>query len=51
VSGIQARQAGAGELTADPTDPAGEPVHAAGAAAPTSVPPPAGRPGDVAGRS
>jgi hypothetical protein len=49
VSGIQARQAGAGELAGAPVDDADETVHAAenaaGAAAPTSVPPPAGRPG------
>jgi EmrB/QacA subfamily drug resistance transporter len=42
LSGIQARQAGAVEPAADP---AGTAERAAGNAAPTSVPPPAGRPG------
>jgi hypothetical protein len=45
-SGIQARQAGAGELTGDEPDQA---AQAVGAAAPTSVPAPAGRPGDTQG--
>ncbi|MFD2090019.1 MDR family MFS transporter [Blastococcus deserti] len=43
-SGIQARQE-AGTPAED--DAAGQAVHAAGTAAPTSVPPPAGRPGDA----
>jgi EmrB/QacA subfamily drug resistance transporter len=48
-SGIQARQAGAGELTADDTTNSPEQaVQAVGAAAPTSTAPPAGRPGDSA---
>lgn len=46
-SGIQARQEEAG--TPPPDDEAGQVVHAAGTAAPTSVPPPAGRPGDARG--
>ncbi|MGY2128855.1 MDR family MFS transporter [Blastococcus sp. SYSU DS0617] len=46
-SGIQARQGeAAGTATSDPGDPAEEAVEAVGAAAPTSVPPPVGRPGD-----
>jgi EmrB/QacA subfamily drug resistance transporter len=44
VSGIQARQAAA---AGDPQDTAEQAVHAAGAAAPTSTPPPVGRPGDA----
>ncbi|TQN41174.1 EmrB/QacA subfamily drug resistance transporter [Blastococcus colisei] len=44
-SGIQARQEEAGTPPED--DAAGQVVHAAGTAAPTSVPPPAGRPGDA----
>jgi EmrB/QacA subfamily drug resistance transporter len=47
-SGIQARQEAAGAPAED--DAAGQAVHAAGTAAPTSVPPPAGRPGDDAAR-
>ncbi|CCG05387.1 MDR family MFS transporter [Blastococcus saxobsidens] len=47
-SGIQARQGeAAGTATSDPYDPAEEAVEAVGAAAPTSVPPPVGRPGDT----
>ncbi|MCW2533342.1 MAG: drug resistance transporter, EmrB/QacA subfamily [Blastococcus sp.] len=47
-SGIQARQSGAGELTGDDDDsPAEDAAQAAGAAAPTSVAPPVGRPGDA----
>ena len=46
-SGIQARQSGAGELTGDDDSPAEEAAQAAGAAAPTSVAPPVGRPGDA----
>ncbi|MGY1917022.1 MDR family MFS transporter [Blastococcus sp. SYSU DS0973] len=47
-SGIQARQgAAAGTATSDPRDPAEEATEAVGAAAPTSVPPPVGRPGDT----
>jgi EmrB/QacA subfamily drug resistance transporter len=45
-SGIQARQDADGELTGDDPDQA---VQAVGAAAPTSVPPPAGRSGDTQG--
>jgi hypothetical protein len=49
VSGIQARQAGAGELADDTTDAPDRAVlaaeNSAGTSAPTSVPPPAGRPG------
>jgi EmrB/QacA subfamily drug resistance transporter len=46
-SGIQARQAGAGELTGDGTGDAPEQaLQALGTAAPTSTAPPAGRPGD-----
>ncbi|WP_346620302.1 MDR family MFS transporter [Blastococcus montanus] len=46
-SGIQARQgAAAGTATSDPDDPAEEATEAVGAAAPTSVPPPVGQPGD-----
>ncbi|MCZ2859226.1 MDR family MFS transporter [Blastococcus sp. VKM Ac-2987] len=46
-SGIQARQGeAAGTATSDPLDPAEEATEAVGAAAPTSVPPPVGRPGD-----
>jgi EmrB/QacA subfamily drug resistance transporter len=48
LSGIQARQAGTAELAADPAEAA---ERAAAAAAPTSVPPPAGRPGEAAGRT
>ena len=44
-SGIQARQEAAGTPAED--DAVGQAVHAAGTAAPTSVPPPAGRPGDM----
>jgi EmrB/QacA subfamily drug resistance transporter len=44
-SGIQARQEEAGSPS--PDDAAGQALHAAGTAAPTSVPPPAGRPGDA----
>jgi hypothetical protein len=43
-SGIQARQDAAADTPA-PDDAAGQAVHAAGAAAPTSTPPPVGRPG------
>jgi predicted MFS family arabinose efflux permease len=47
-SGIQARQSGAGELTGDDDDsPAEDAAQAAGVAAPTSVAPPVGRPGDA----
>ncbi|TYP87836.1 MDR family MFS transporter [Blastococcus xanthinilyticus] len=47
-SGIQARQGpAAGTATTDPRDPAEEATEAVGAAAPTSVPPPVGRPGDT----
>ncbi len=42
VSGIQAQQAGAGELAESPAE---EAVRAAGNAAPSSTPPPSGRPG------
>ncbi len=42
-SGIQARQEEAGTPAED--DAAGQALHAAGTAAPTSVTPPAGRPG------
>ncbi|MGY1721573.1 MDR family MFS transporter [Blastococcus sp. SYSU DS0533] len=46
-SGIQARQGEtAGTATTDPRDPAEEATEAVGAAAPTSVPPPVGQPGD-----
>ncbi|MGY1718456.1 MDR family MFS transporter [Blastococcus sp. SYSU DS0552] len=46
-SGIQARQGeAAGTATSDPGDPAEEATEAVGAAAPTSVPPPVGQPGD-----
>ncbi|MGY2083685.1 MDR family MFS transporter [Blastococcus sp. SYSU DS0539] len=46
-SGIQARQGeAAGTATSDPEDPAEQATEAVGAAAPTSVPPPVGRPGD-----
>jgi EmrB/QacA subfamily drug resistance transporter len=45
-SGIQARQDADGELTGDEPDQA---VQAVGAAAPTSVPPSPGRPGDTQG--
>ncbi|MGY1987713.1 MDR family MFS transporter [Blastococcus sp. SYSU DS0669] len=46
-SGIQARQgAAAGTATSDPGDPAEEAIEAVGAAAPTSVPPPVGQPGE-----
>ena len=51
LSGIQARQAGAGELTGEAADDRERVLraaeHAAGAAAPTSTPPPVGRPGDA----
>jgi EmrB/QacA subfamily drug resistance transporter len=52
VSGIQARQAGADEPTraeegvGTVDDPADQAVRAAGSAAPTSTPPPAGKPED-----
>jgi len=47
-SGIQARQgAAAGPGTGDPVDAGEEVTEAVGAAAPTSVPPPVGRPGDT----
>ncbi|MDP5181312.1 MDR family MFS transporter [Blastococcus sp. BMG 814] len=47
-SGIQARQGeAAGTATSDPGDPAEEATEAVGAAAPTSVPPPVGQPGDT----
>ncbi|MGY1848471.1 MDR family MFS transporter [Blastococcus sp. SYSU DS1021] len=46
-SGIQARQGeAAGTATSDPGDAAEEATEAVGAAAPTSVPPPVGQPGD-----
>ncbi|MCF6736337.1 MDR family MFS transporter [Blastococcus sp. KM273129] len=46
-SGIQARQGeAAGTATSDPGDPVEEATEAVGAAAPTSVPPPVGQPGD-----
>ena len=49
-SGIQARQGeAAGTATSDPGDPAEQATEAVGAAAPTSVPPPVGRPGDRPG--
>jgi EmrB/QacA subfamily drug resistance transporter len=47
-SGIQARQGdAAGTATSDPGDAGEEAVQAVGAAAPTSVPPPVGQPGDT----
>jgi EmrB/QacA subfamily drug resistance transporter len=47
-SGIQAAQAeAAGEAGSDPTDAGEQAVRAVGASAPTSTPPPVGRPGDV----
>lgn len=46
-SGIQARQEEDGTPPQD--DASAQAVHAAGTAAPTSVPPPAGRPGDAPG--
>jgi EmrB/QacA subfamily drug resistance transporter len=48
-SGIQARQAAARQTAGEPTadDAAEQVTQAAGAAAPTSTPPPAGRPGDA----
>jgi EmrB/QacA subfamily drug resistance transporter len=50
-SGIQARQgAAAGTATSDPRDPAEQATEAVGAAAPTSVAPPVGRPGDTPAR-
>ncbi|MGY1752916.1 MDR family MFS transporter [Blastococcus sp. SYSU D01042] len=48
-SGIQAAQAeSAGQAPTDETDAGEQAVQAAGAAAPTSTPPPTGRPGDTA---
>ncbi len=49
VSALQARQGEAAEAAAGDPDDAGEQaVRGAGVAAPTSTPPPAGRPGDTA---
>jgi hypothetical protein len=51
-SGIQARQEAAAQTAGQPSaeDPAGEAAQAVGAAAPTSTPPPVGRPGDAGTR-
>ncbi|MGK5111105.1 MULTISPECIES: MDR family MFS transporter [unclassified Geodermatophilus] len=51
-SGIQARQEAAAQTAGQPSadDPAEEATQAVGAAAPTSTPPPVGRPGDAGTR-